>query len=181
MLSCQNNIKKIFILVLSIRPILNYLPFQTTRVHTCFFFSCNCVAQSLVFLVVFCRSLFVLFFYPLANEVAKGYSNATFRNILVNILQWILTKLGTYLVLRRIWNPFDFQGQRVKFLGEGIRHALHCSCFFGLCVVCQFLITYFIVFGLTQPGFEINTITSMLSNVVLHTSRTLTTHVYEAF
>ena len=57
--------------------------------------------------------------YPLANEVAKGYSNATirpsFHNILVNtrinILQWILTKLGTYLVLKRIWNPIDFQGQ----------------------------------------------------------------------
>ena len=39
-----------------------------------------------------------------------------FRNILVNtrinILQWILTKLGTYLVLKRIWNPIDFQVQR---------------------------------------------------------------------
>jgi hypothetical protein len=23
----------------------------------------------------------------------------------INILQWILTKLGTYLVLKRIWNP----------------------------------------------------------------------------
>jgi hypothetical protein len=36
----------------------------------------------------------------------------------INILQWILTKLGTYLVLKRIWNPIDFQGQghRVKFL-----------------------------------------------------------------
>jgi hypothetical protein len=28
------------------------------------------------------------------------------------ILQWILTKLGIYLVLRRIWNPIDFQGQK---------------------------------------------------------------------
>jgi hypothetical protein len=32
-------------------------------------------------------------------------------NILVNttikILQWILTKLGTYLVLRRVWNLID--------------------------------------------------------------------------
>ena len=28
------------------------------------------------------------------------------------ILQWILTKLNTYLVLRRVWNPIDFQGQR---------------------------------------------------------------------
>ena len=46
------------------------------------------------------------FYYPLANEVAKGYSNATvrpsFHNIFcehsrINILQWILTKLGTCL------------------------------------------------------------------------------------
>jgi hypothetical protein len=29
----------------------------------------------------------------------------------INILQWILTKLGTYLVLRRVWNLIDFQGQ----------------------------------------------------------------------
>jgi hypothetical protein len=29
----------------------------------------------------------------------------------INILQWILTKLGTYLVLKKIWNPIDFQGQ----------------------------------------------------------------------
>jgi hypothetical protein len=32
----------------------------------------------------------------------------------INILQWILTKLGTYLVLRRVWNPIDFQGQRSR-------------------------------------------------------------------
>jgi hypothetical protein len=29
----------------------------------------------------------------------------------INILQWILTKLGTYLDLKRIWNAIDFQGQ----------------------------------------------------------------------
>jgi hypothetical protein len=31
---------------------------------------------------------------------------------------------------RSVWNPIDFQGQgdRVKFLGEGIRHALCCPC-----------------------------------------------------
>jgi TusA-related sulfurtransferase len=29
----------------------------------------------------------------------------------IKILQWILTKLGTYLVLRRVWNPIDFQSQ----------------------------------------------------------------------
>jgi hypothetical protein len=31
---------------------------------------------------------------------------------------WILTKLGTYLVLRRIWNPFDFPGHRSKSPGQ---------------------------------------------------------------
>ena len=57
-------------------------------------------------------------------------------NTRINILQWILTKLGTYLVLKRIWNPIDVQGHRskvkvtVKFLGEGIRHALRCPFIF---------------------------------------------------
>jgi hypothetical protein len=36
----------------------------------------------------------------------------------INILQWILTKLGTYLVLKRIWNPIDFQGQRSRSSGQ---------------------------------------------------------------
>jgi hypothetical protein len=36
---------------------------------------------------------------------------------LTNILQWILTKLGTYLDLKRIWNPIDFQGQRSRSQG----------------------------------------------------------------
>ena len=36
----------------------------------------------------------------------------------INILQWILTKLGTYLVLKRIWNPIDFQGQRSRSPGQ---------------------------------------------------------------
>ena len=66
------------------------------------------------------NALFI--YYPLANEVAKGYSNATVRpsfriilvNTIINILQWILTKLGTYLVLKRIWSPIDFQGHRSK-------------------------------------------------------------------
>ena len=69
-------------------------------------------------------SVLRLFFYPLANEVAKGYSNATVRpshpceHSRINILQWILTKLGTYLILKRIWNPIDFQGQRSRSLGQ---------------------------------------------------------------
>jgi hypothetical protein len=49
-------------------------------------------------------NVFLLFHYPLTNEVAKGYSNATVRPSVrpshpcehsrINILQWILTKLG---------------------------------------------------------------------------------------
>jgi hypothetical protein len=64
-------------------------------------------------------------YYPFANKVAKGYSNATIRPSVhpcehsrINILQWILTKLGTYLVLKRIWNPIDFQGQRSRSPGQ---------------------------------------------------------------
>jgi hypothetical protein len=68
------------------------------------------------------------YFYPHANEVAKGYSNATVRPSVrpshpceysrINILQWILTNLGTYLVLKRIWNPIYFQGQRSRSQGQ---------------------------------------------------------------
>jgi hypothetical protein len=36
----------------------------------------------------------------------------------IQILQWILTKLGTYLVFRRVWNPIDFQGHRSKAVWE---------------------------------------------------------------
>jgi hypothetical protein len=36
----------------------------------------------------------------------------------INILQWILTKLGTYLVLKRSWNPIDFQGQKSRSQGQ---------------------------------------------------------------
>ena len=35
----------------------------------------------------------------------------------INILQWMLTKLGIYLDLKRIWNPIDFQGQRSRSQG----------------------------------------------------------------
>ena len=37
----------------------------------------------------------------------------------INILQWILTKLGTDLVLKRIWNITDFQGHRSKVKSPG--------------------------------------------------------------
>jgi hypothetical protein len=40
--------------------------------------------------------------------------------MMFNIRQWILTKLGTYLVLRRVWNPVEFKviGQRSRSLGN---------------------------------------------------------------
>jgi len=41
--------------------------------------------------IIFGKLKWFIFFYPLANEVAKGYSNASFRpsfrNILVNTLE----------------------------------------------------------------------------------------------
>ena len=43
-----------------------------------------------------------------------------------------MTKLGTYLILKRIWNPIDFQGHLVKYLGEGICHTLCCPCFYWI-------------------------------------------------
>jgi len=58
-----------------------------------------------------------------------------------------LTKLGTYLVLKKIWNPIDFQGQghRVKFLGEGIRHALRCPCYIrNIYVQCVYIVCLFV-------------------------------------
>ena len=45
----------------------------------------------------------------------------------INILQWILTKLGTYLVLKRIWNPIDFQGQRSRSQGQIFTTQLPCE------------------------------------------------------
>jgi hypothetical protein len=36
-------------------------------------------------------------------------------------VQWILTKLGTCLVLKRIWNPIDFQGQWLRSPGQIFR------------------------------------------------------------
>ena len=40
-------------------------------------------------------------------------------NTRINILQWILTKLGTYLVLKRIWNPIDLHGRMSKIKVTG--------------------------------------------------------------
>ena len=40
----------------------------------------------------------------------------------INILQWILTKFGTNLVRRRIWNSIDFQGHmsKIKVTGPNV-------------------------------------------------------------
>ena len=45
-----------------------------------------------------CAAHKVALYYPLANEVAKGYSNATVRP--------------------SVWNPIDFQGQRSMSPGQ---------------------------------------------------------------
>jgi hypothetical protein len=74
-------------------------------------------------------------YYPLTNEVAKGYSNATFhlsfllsvrpsfRNIFVNTLE--STSFNGFwpnlVHTKRIWNPIDFQGQRSRSLGQIFR------------------------------------------------------------
>ena len=107
----------------------------------------------------------ILFIIPSPTKFQRDIHVVTlpsFRNILVNTLEstsfkWILTKLGTYLVLKRIWNPIDFQGHQVKFLGEGIRHTLRCTLFLSdlvkyltwcwihvpqLCVVCMYYAPY---------------------------------------
>jgi hypothetical protein len=68
-------------------------------------------------------SLTALFVIPSPTKLRRDIVTLpSFHNILVNtrinILQWILTKLGTYLVLKRIWNPIDFQGHRVKYLRQ---------------------------------------------------------------
>jgi hypothetical protein len=88
----------------------------------------------LIYLTTNCYTKWFLLNYPFANEVAKGYSNASIRPSVrpshpcehsrINILQWILTKLGTYLVLKRICSPIDFQGHRskVKVTGSNFYH-----------------------------------------------------------
>ena len=65
------------------------------------------------------RSAFII---PSPTKLRGDIVTLPFVKILVNtsinILQWILTKLGTYLVLKRIWNPIDFQGQRSRSPGQ---------------------------------------------------------------
>jgi len=80
--------------------------------------------------------------YPLGNEVAKGYSNATVHPSVTSL--WILQNQHpsmdfdqTWYILSRYRNMKAYlfsssdvkgQGHRVKYLGERIRHALRCLC-----------------------------------------------------
>ena len=57
--------------------------------------------------------------------VRPSFRDIPVNTLRINILQWMLTKLGTYmlyLVLKRIWNPIDFQGHRsnVKITGSNV-------------------------------------------------------------
>jgi hypothetical protein len=66
---------------------------------------------------------------PLPTELRRGYSNATVRpsvrasvcpsvtflvNTRVNMVQWISTKLGTQVIVTKLWHPIDFLGQRSR-------------------------------------------------------------------
>ena len=89
---------------------------------------------------------------------------SSFRNVhpcvhsRINILQWILTKLGTYLVLTRIWNTIDFQGHRSKvkvtgsnFLARGyatlcVALVLFVFVNFDVCMITIFMLYIYYIF-----------------------------------
>jgi hypothetical protein len=67
---------------------------------------------------------------PLPTELRRGYSNATVRpsvrasvcpsvtflvNTRVNMVQWISTKLGTQVIVTKLWHPIDFNN--ILFIG----------------------------------------------------------------
>ena len=63
----------------------------------------------------------ILLVIPSPAKLRRGYSNATVRpsiaflvNTVVNMVQWISTKLDTQVILPKIWHPIDFQDQRSR-------------------------------------------------------------------
>jgi hypothetical protein len=52
-------------------------------------------------------------------SLVKIHSRILILECSQGILQWIFTKLGTYLVLKRILKPIDFQGHVSKFQVTG--------------------------------------------------------------
>jgi hypothetical protein len=69
---------------------------------------------------IFKELSFELLFIPSPTKLQRDIVTVTLPSVRpshpcehsrINIFQWILTKLGTYLVIQRIWNPIDFQGQ----------------------------------------------------------------------
>jgi hypothetical protein len=61
--------------------------------------------------------LSILFKWQSKVAVPVSPSLPHFNVILCWYIYWILTKLGTYLDLKRIWNRIDFQGQRSRSQG----------------------------------------------------------------
>ena len=55
--------------------------------------------------------------FKVKGQGVKFLQHNILVNTRINILQWILTKLGTYLDLKRIWNRIYFQGQRSRSQG----------------------------------------------------------------
>ena len=92
------------------------LTFQSLVENTCMtssFMKRECCAHKTNVMYMYVRNMDVAYFcdyYPLANEVGKGYSNATvrpsFRNILVNTLE--STSFNEFWPnLERIWNSIE--------------------------------------------------------------------------
>jgi hypothetical protein len=85
------------------------------------YFIVHCIVFVLCSLLSIVLFLSCVLYCPLYCYAVKIWPGDLDRwPMTINILQWILTKLGTYLVLRRVWNPIDFEGHRVKFLPHSI-------------------------------------------------------------
>ena len=63
----------------------------------------------------------ILWVFRQEFQVPKYFFNILCEHSRINFLQWILTKPGTYLDLKKIWNPIDFQGQRSRSQGLSFR------------------------------------------------------------
>ena len=122
----------------------------------------------------------IISYYPLANEVAKGYSNIIVlpqhpcEHSRINILPWILTKLGTYLVLQRIWNPSDFQGQRSpsQIFRRGGMSRFALPLFLFVCLLDLFWVRvplqeWFVV-PFQDLGYNINKFTSLIVLIYMY-------------
>ena len=90
----------------------------------------------------FDQALYIHVVIPSPTKLQRGYSNATVRPsvtflVNTNMVQWISTKLGTQVILTKIWHPIDFLGQwsRSQLNFEFFR-GLTVRGYATLCIVC---------------------------------------------